>query len=212
MLWHGLKVELGAVGKKERLPRDLLSISRIRTHPGNVHFAFQMHGSTARRTENASPPSAYFSVSNGGHRFEPNFLVAGKAKTMRKGTAGAGNCTAKVCRSVGPCHDLRCWCHLESDPLRNTCHSREGRNPVRRRRISKGLRSRFPVEFTPWIPAFAGMTRGGNDCTWQRPFLANDTTTRPTLNLTLRLPSFRLACEAARAKNPCWTWLLSAKI
>src|SRR2546428_7886763 len=107
-MWrHGLKVEVGAVVKKKKLPRDLLSISATRTHPGSVHFAFQMHGSTARRTENVSPPSAYFSVSNGACRFEPNYFRAGKAKTMRKRTAAAENCTAKACRSVGQRHDLR---------------------------------------------------------------------------------------------------------
>jgi hypothetical protein len=38
----------------------------------------------------------------------------------------------------------RYWCHLEWNPLRNTGHSRESGNPLRRRRISNGLRGRFP--------------------------------------------------------------------
>ena len=41
--------------------------------------------------------------------------------------------------------DLRCRCHLEWDPIRNTSHSRESGNPVRRQRISECWRSGFPL-------------------------------------------------------------------
>jgi hypothetical protein len=49
------------------------------------------------------------------------------------------------CGTYAPPAKRRCWCHLEGNPFRNNGHSRESGNPVRRRRISNGLRSRFPL-------------------------------------------------------------------